>query len=119
MIGTKRAPAEPFVTLPSHQITRRLVNLTFTQPRIWNDCPQVFTPVLAKPTKSFNLVATRSVGVGRVPRNFEPTGSRNVVSDIDHRCASETDLLLGIRRWQVQCFEESDGPGEFLTELSD
>jgi hypothetical protein len=32
----------------------------------------VFTPVLAKHTKSFNLVDTLSVGVERIQRNFEP-----------------------------------------------
>jgi hypothetical protein len=32
----------------------------------------VFTPVLAKHTKSFNLVDTLSVGVDRIERNFEP-----------------------------------------------
>lgn len=32
----------------------------------------MFTPVLAKHTKSFNLVDTRSVGVDRIQRNFEP-----------------------------------------------
>ncbi|MBZ5509360.1 MAG: AAA family ATPase [Acidobacteriia bacterium] len=31
-----------------------------------------FTPVLAKHTKSFNLVETLSVGVDRIQRNFEP-----------------------------------------------
>ena len=31
-----------------------------------------FTPVLAKHTKSFNLVDTLSVGVDRIERNFEP-----------------------------------------------
>jgi Domain of unknown function (DUF932) len=31
-----------------------------------------FTPVLAKHTKSFNLVDTLSVGVDRIHRNFEP-----------------------------------------------
>lgn len=34
--------------------------------------PGVFTPVLAKHTKSFNLVDTFSVGVDRIQRNFEP-----------------------------------------------
>jgi hypothetical protein len=34
--------------------------------------PGVFTPVLAKHTKSFNLIDTLSVGVGRIQRNFEP-----------------------------------------------
>jgi hypothetical protein len=32
----------------------------------------VFTTVLAKHTKSFNLVDTLSVGVDRIQRNFEP-----------------------------------------------
>jgi hypothetical protein len=32
----------------------------------------VFTPVLAKHTKSFNLVDTLSVGVDRIQLNFEP-----------------------------------------------
>jgi hypothetical protein len=37
-----------------------------------NIVPGVFTPVLAKHTKSFNLVDTLSVGVDRIQRNFEP-----------------------------------------------
>jgi hypothetical protein len=36
----------------------------------------VFTPVLAKHTKSFNLVDTLSVGVDRIQRNFEPLHAR-------------------------------------------
>jgi hypothetical protein len=32
----------------------------------------VFTPVLAKHTKSFNLIDTLAVGVDRIQRNFEP-----------------------------------------------
>jgi hypothetical protein len=32
----------------------------------------VFTPVLAKHTKSFNLIGTLAVGVDRIQRNFEP-----------------------------------------------
>ncbi len=36
-----------------------------------NIVPSVFTPVLAKRTKSFNLVDTLSVGVDRIQRNFE------------------------------------------------
>jgi hypothetical protein len=31
-----------------------------------------FTPVLAKHSKSFNLIDTLSVGVDRIQRNFEP-----------------------------------------------
>jgi hypothetical protein len=36
----------------------------------------VFTAVLAKHTKAFNLVDTLSVGVDRIHRNFEPASSR-------------------------------------------
>jgi hypothetical protein len=32
----------------------------------------VFTPVLAKHTKSFNLIDTLAVGVDRIQKNFEP-----------------------------------------------
>ena len=42
------------------------------EPRFGNIVPGVFTPVLAKHTKSFNLVDTLSVGVDRIQRNFEP-----------------------------------------------
>jgi hypothetical protein len=34
--------------------------------------PGDFAPVLAKHTKSFNLIDTLSVGVDRIQRNFEP-----------------------------------------------
>jgi hypothetical protein len=34
--------------------------------------PGVFTPVLAKHSKSFNLIDTLAVGVDRIQRNFEP-----------------------------------------------
>src|SRR5258707_15866928 len=44
-----------------------------------NIVPGVFTPVLAKHSKSFNLVDTLAVGVDRIQRNFEPM-QRQVVS---------------------------------------
>ena len=37
-----------------------------------NIVPGVFTPVLAKHSKSFNLIDTLAVGVDRIQRNFEP-----------------------------------------------
>ena len=40
--------------------------------RFGNIVPGVFTPVLAKHTKSFNLIDTLSVGVDRIQRSFEP-----------------------------------------------
>jgi hypothetical protein len=38
------------------------------QASVWKHC----TPVLAKHTKSFNLIDTLSVGVDRIQQNFEP-----------------------------------------------
>lgn len=39
--------------------------------------PGVFEPVLAKHSKSFNLIDTLSVGVDRIRRNFEPIRARS------------------------------------------
>jgi hypothetical protein len=47
--------------------------------RIGNIVPGVFTPVLAKHSKSFSLIDCVSVGVDRMQRNFEPTGKRTLV----------------------------------------
>ena len=41
-------------------------------PRIGDIVPGVFTPVLAKHSKSFSLIDCISVGVDRMQRNFEP-----------------------------------------------
>jgi hypothetical protein len=38
-----------------------------------NIVPGVFTPLLAKHSKSFNLIDTFTVGVDRIQRHFEPT----------------------------------------------
>jgi hypothetical protein len=46
------------------------------RPESGNIVPGLFTPVLAKHTKSFNLVDTLSVGVDRIQRNFEPMQSQ-------------------------------------------
>jgi len=47
-----------------------------TKPSTWlelgNIVPRVFTPVLAKHSKSFSLIDCISVGVDRMQRNFEP-----------------------------------------------
>jgi len=47
-------------------------NLELMGPESGNIVTGAFTPVLAKHTKSFNLVDTLSVGVDRIQRNFEP-----------------------------------------------
>jgi hypothetical protein len=40
--------------------------------KLRNTVPGVFTPVLAKYSKSFSLIDCVSVGVDRMQRNFEP-----------------------------------------------
>ena len=57
------------VSLPTFFIALHSV---FQESDFGNIVPGVFTPVLAKHTKSFNLVDTLSVGVDRIQRNFEP-----------------------------------------------
>jgi hypothetical protein len=47
-------------------------NLIFASSEFGNIVTGVFTPVLAKHSKSFSLVDTLSVGVYRIQRNFEP-----------------------------------------------
>ena len=49
-----------------------LEKLGLTTPGIWKHCSGVFTPVLAKHSKSFSLIDCISVGVDRMQRNFEP-----------------------------------------------
>jgi hypothetical protein len=68
----------------------------------------VFTPVLAKHTKSFNLIDTLSVGVDRIQRNFEPPQRQVELwrkTQITRRLG-EADLLLGIRRRQAGSAQE-------------
>lgn len=59
--------------------TEATINLTPTtppaesaDPEYENIVPGVFTPVLAKHSKSFSLIDCVSVGVDRMQRNFEP-----------------------------------------------
>lgn len=47
-------------------------SLRFTPPEFGNIVLGVFTPVLAKHSKSFNLIDTLAVGVDRIQRNFKP-----------------------------------------------
>jgi hypothetical protein len=42
------------------------------EPGLGNIVPGVFTPVLAKHSKSFSLIDCISVGLDRMQRNFEP-----------------------------------------------
>src|SRR6266478_8018973 len=52
--------------------SRFLGNLIFAAPEFGNVVSGVFTPVLAKHSKSFSLIDCISVGVNRMQRNFEP-----------------------------------------------
>ena len=49
-----------------------LENLIFAAPEFGNIVSGVFTPVLAKHSKSFSLIDCISVGVDRMQRNFDP-----------------------------------------------
>ena len=51
---------------------RRLTRQQQSAVQFGNIVPGVFQPVLAKHSKSFNLIDTLSVGVDRIQRNFEP-----------------------------------------------
>ena len=56
-------------------------------------CPGVFTPVLAKHSKSFSLIDCLSVGVDRMQRNFDPmrkqveAWQRSEVTDVTAKVA--------------------------------
>ncbi len=79
--------------------------LRLTPPEFGNIVPGVFTPVLAKPTKSFNLVDTLSVGVDRIQRNFEPV-QRQVESWRQTQITDARAKLIfcsAFSRWQARC----------------
>jgi hypothetical protein len=67
-VESRTATAVDFVAVKASRFN------SFQQPRenFANIVSGVFTLVLAKHTKSFNLVDTLSVGVDRIQRNFEP-----------------------------------------------
>jgi len=52
--------------------TTPLASLVPREPESENIVSGVFTPVLAKHSKSFSLIDCISVGVDRMQRNFEP-----------------------------------------------
>jgi hypothetical protein len=58
----------------------------------------VFTPVLAKHSKSFSLIDCISVGVDRMQRNFEP---------MTHRRHGQGGYLRGVRK-QVEPWQRSE-----------
>src|SRR6266496_1891790 len=70
-------------------------NLMFTRPQSGNIVPGVFTPVLGKHTKSFNLIDTLAIGVDRIQRSFEPMRRQVeiVATDTSQRRQGEVDPL--------------------------
>ena len=69
-VPTGKPEAETERAKAGHKSSSR--SLAHGLPNLGNIVPAVFTPVLAKHTKSFNLIDTLSVGVDRIQRNFEP-----------------------------------------------
>src|SRR6267154_4766869 len=72
-----------------------------------------FTPVLAKHTKSFNLVDTLSVGVDRIQRNFEPV-QRQVES---WRQAQITDAQAKLIFYSAFVDGKLDAPKSLLPDV--
>jgi len=67
-LGTQRIFLERRIVVGCHG---RAIPYTLP-PEFGNIVPGVFTPVLAKHSKSFSLIDSTSVGVNRMQRNFEP-----------------------------------------------
>ena len=69
-----RITSKPEVERGESRLARKSASgtLIFTEPEFGNIVPSVFTPVLAKHSKSFSLIDCISVGVDRMQRNFEP-----------------------------------------------
>jgi hypothetical protein len=72
-----------------------------------------FTPVLAKHTKSFNLIDTLSVGVDRIQRNFEPI--RRQVED--WRNTQITDAQAKLIVYSAFVDGKLDAPKSLLSEV--
>jgi Domain of unknown function (DUF932) len=72
-----------------------------------------FTPVLAKHSKSFNLVDTLSVGVDRIQRNFEP-----MQRQVEHwRQAQITDERAKLILYAAFVDGKLDAPRSLLSEV--
>jgi len=72
-----------------------------------------FQPVLAKHTKSFNLIDTLSVGVDRIQRNFEPM--RRQVETWRQTQITDDQAKLIFYRAFVE--EELDAPKSLLADV--
>jgi len=63
---------KPLRSLSEATNTLSIIGARLGSPRVGNIVSGVFTPVLAKHSKSFSLIDCISVGVDRMQRNFEP-----------------------------------------------
>lgn len=73
----------------------------------------MFTPVLAKHSKSFNLIDTLAVGVERIQRNFEPL-QRQLET---WRLAQITDDRAKLILYQAFVEGELEAPRSLLPEV--
>jgi hypothetical protein len=73
----------------------------------------VFTPVLAKHTKSFNLLDTLSVGVDRIQRNFEPMRRQVEI----WRQTQITDIQARLIIYAAFVERKLDAPKSLLSEV--
>jgi hypothetical protein len=78
-----------------------------------NIVPGVFTPVLAKHSKIFNLIDTLGVGVDRIQRNFEP-----MQRQVEHwRQAQITDERAKLILYAAFVDGKLDAPRSLLQEV--
>ena len=68
----------------------------------WKHCLRAFTPVLAKHSKSFNLIDTLAVGVDRIQRNFEPM-QRQVERWRSTQITDQRAKLILYAAWRGPC----------------
>src|SRR5437660_4395936 len=93
--------------------TRSASNINFG-----NIVPGVFTPVLAKHSKSFSLIDCISVGVDRMQRNFEPmrkqveTWQRSELTDVTAKVSSMR------RSWRANSTPRNTSPASSMTSTS-
>jgi hypothetical protein len=100
--------AQPYNALKAVIEVFRSAELT-----LGNIVPGVFTPVLAKHSKSFNLIDTLAVGVDRIQRNFEP-----MQRQVEHwRQAQITDERAKLILYAAFVDGKLDAPRSLLPEV--
>ncbi len=80
----------------------RFGSLVLTTSEVGDVVPAVFTPVLAKHSKSFSLIDFIAVGVDRMQRNFEPmrkqveVWQRAKLTDVTAKVALDNPIPVNI-----------------------